>query len=52
METFITVAEAAEKWELTNRKKLQLYCNEGSIAGAIKRSGIWLIPSGAIDQLE
>ena len=47
METFITVAEAAEKWELTNRR-VQLYCNEGRIAGAIKRSGIWLIPSGAI----
>lgn len=47
MESYITVAEAAEKWEVTTRR-IQLYCKEGRIPGAIKQSGIWLIPTTAI----
>lgn len=47
MDNFMTVAEAAEKWEITKRR-VQLYCNEGRIPGVIKHSGIWLIPSGSI----
>lgn len=47
MESFITVAEAAKKWDITNRR-VQLYCNEGRIPGAVKQSGIWIIPSDSI----
>ncbi len=47
METFITVAEAAEKWGLTNRR-VQLFCSEGRISGAVKRGGVWCIPIGAM----
>lgn len=47
MESFITVEEAAKKWDITNRR-VQLYCNEGRILGAVKHSGIWLIPSDSL----
>lgn len=47
MDNFMTVAEAAQKWEITNRR-VQLYCNEGRIPGVTKHSGIWLIPSDSI----
>jgi DNA (cytosine-5)-methyltransferase 1 len=46
MQTYISTAEAADKWELTERR-VQLYCKEDRIPSAIKQSGIWLIPSDA-----
>jgi len=45
--TYISTQEAAIKWGITKRR-VQLYCNEGRIPGAIKQSGVWLIPSDAI----
>lgn len=47
MNSFITAAEAAAKWDITARR-VQLYCAENRIPGAVKHSGIWLIPSDAI----
>ena len=47
MQKYISTAEAAEKWELTVRR-VQLYCNEERIPGAVKQSGVWLVPSDAI----
>lgn len=46
MEQYISVAETAERWELTTRR-IQLLCNEGRISGAKKQSGVWMIPSTA-----
>ena len=46
METLISVADAAEKWNITPRR-VQMLCNNGRIAGVIKQSGIWLIPKNS-----
>ena len=46
METFISVAEAAEKWGITPRR-VQILCNDGRIAGATKQSGVWIIPNNS-----
>ena len=45
--TFLSTREVSEKWGVTARR-VQLYCSEGRIPGAIKQSGVWLIPSDAI----
>ena len=47
MDSYITAAEAAAKWDITARR-VQLYCSEDRIPGAVKHSGIWLIPSDAM----
>ncbi len=46
MEQYLSVADAAERWALTTRH-IQTLCNEKRINGAIKQSGVWLIPSNA-----
>ena len=46
MEQYLSVADTAEKWNLTARR-IQVLCNENRINGAIKQSGVWLIPSSA-----
>lgn len=46
METLISVAEAAKKWNITSRR-VQILCNNGRIAGATKQSGVWLIPNNS-----
>ena len=43
---FINVQEAAEKWELEERR-ITMLCRDGKIIGAIKENGIWLIPVNA-----
>ena len=43
---FINVQEAAEKWELDERR-ITMLCRDGKIIGAIKENGIWLIPVNA-----
>lgn len=40
---FMTVKEAAGKWELTERM-VKYYCKAGRFLGAIKIFGVWLIP--------
>ncbi len=46
MDKYISVLEASKKWELTQRR-VQILCNNSRIDGAIKQSGVWLIPSDA-----
>ena len=46
MSVYISVAEMAERWQLTVRR-VQVLCNQQRIQGAIKQSGIWLIPFDA-----
>ena len=37
---FLSVAQTAEKWEMTPRR-VQVLCNEGRIDGAQKVGNIW-----------
>mgnify|MGYP002678067811 FL=1 len=46
MEKYISVAETAERWNVSPRR-IQILCNENRIKGAKKQSGIWFIPCGA-----
>ena len=43
MTGFITVKEAAQRWDITPRR-IQILCNEERIVGAVKQAGVWLIP--------
>lgn len=43
---YMSVKEAAEKWGTTVRS-VQNYCIDGRIDGAVKISGIWVVPEGA-----
>ena len=46
MEKYISVAETAERWNVSPRR-IQILCNENRIKGAKKQSGVWFIPCGA-----
>lgn len=46
MDLLVSVSEIAKKWGVTERR-IQLYCAHERIPGAIKRSGVWLIPASA-----
>ena len=46
IEGYITVREAAEKWNLHVRS-VQLMCSEGRIPGIVKFGRAWAIPSDA-----
>ncbi len=43
---YITVKEAAKKWDLSVRR-LQTMCNEGMIEGVMKFGHAWAIPIDA-----
>ena len=43
---FITIKQAAAKWDLTPRR-VQMLCKEGKINGAQKWGNTWQIPSDA-----
>ena len=43
---FITVKQAAEKWNLSERR-LQTMCNDGVIPGVMKFGHAWAIPEDA-----
>lgn len=43
---YITIKEAAEKWNLSVRR-VQTICNEGMIKGIIKFGHAWAIPKDA-----
>ena len=43
---YMTLKEAAEKWGVTSRR-VNYYCAAGSIPGAVKMAGVWLIPKNA-----
>lgn len=43
MEKYMSVLEISERWGITPRRT-QILCNQNRISGAIKQSGVWLIP--------
>ncbi len=43
---YMTVQEAAKKWELSERR-VQKLCGENRIDGVVRLSRVWLIPKGA-----
>ena len=43
---YISVAEAAERWQLSERR-VQKFARDGRIPGAKKFSGSWAIPEDA-----
>lgn len=45
MEKYISVLEISERWNITPRR-IQILCNQNRIKGAVKQSGVWLIPYG------
>jgi len=46
MNKYLSATEIAERWDLTVRR-VQILCNQQRVIGAIKQSGIWLIPFSA-----
>ena len=44
---YITVSEAAKKWNVSNRL-VQKYCTDGRIDGAKKFGGSWGIPCSSV----
>ncbi|MCM1257959.1 MAG: DNA cytosine methyltransferase [Roseburia sp.] len=46
MQEYLTAIETAERWNITTRR-VQVLCNQNRISGAIKESGVWLIPFSA-----
>jgi DNA (cytosine-5)-methyltransferase 1 len=46
MDKYVSVIEMAKKWDITPRR-IQILCNENRICGAVKQSGVWLIPADA-----
>lgn len=45
MRGYLTAIETAERWNITTRR-VQILCNQNRVSGAIKESGVWLIPYG------
>lgn len=43
---FISVVEIAQKWKIT-RRRVQVLCNQGRIAGAKKIGTVWIVPQNA-----
>lgn len=43
---YITLKEASDKWGVTPRR-INYYCTDGRIPGALKVATIWLIPKDA-----
>ena len=48
---YFTSLEIAKKWGISSRR-VTILCNEGRIAGAIMKSGVWLIPCNASKPVE
>ena len=46
MLSFISAKEAAEKWEISQRR-VAILCAEGRIEGAMMVGNMWIIPSNA-----
>lgn len=43
---YLSVAQIAEKWDMTPRR-VQVLCNEGRIVGAQRVGNVWTIPENA-----
>ena len=46
MEGYMTIKQAAEKWDVTPRR-IQKLCTDGRIEGAMKFGRDWAIPADA-----
>lgn len=46
MQEYKTTDIAAENWGISKRR-VQVLCSEGRVAGAIKHGGVWAIPINA-----
>jgi len=42
---FLTTAEYAKIWKVSQRR-VEIYCKEGRIKGAVLKGKTWLIPEG------
>ncbi|MCI8672520.1 MAG: helix-turn-helix domain-containing protein, partial [Lachnospiraceae bacterium] len=40
---YMTVKQAAEKWEISDRR-VRILCAEGKVSGAIREGRRWMIP--------
>jgi hypothetical protein len=43
---YVTTKELSEKWNISQRR-IQIYCKENRIDGAVLKGNIWLIPEKA-----
>lgn len=48
---YITVREAADKWNITERW-VQKLCEENRIKGAVRFSRVWMIPKDACKPID
>ena len=44
---YMTISEAAEKWNISNRR-IQTLCAQGRIEGAVRLECCWLLPKEAL----
>lgn len=43
---FLSISQIAEKWGISKRR-IQVLCSKGRIAGAMKVGTVWVIPADA-----
>ena len=43
---YLTTKELSEKWKISQRR-IQIYCKENRIQGAVLKGSVWLIPENA-----
>ena len=43
---FMTIKDASDRWGITPRR-ISTLCNKGRIDGAVKASGVWILPADA-----
>ena len=48
---YLSVAQTAEKWEMTPRR-VQVLCNQGRIEGAQRVGNVWTIPETAVKPID
>jgi len=48
---YISVVEAAKKWNIT-RRRVQVLCGQGRIDGAKKIGTVWIVPTEAIKPVD
>lgn len=48
---FMTTSEAAKMWGISQRR-VNAYCQEGRIEGAVYKGAMWLLPSNAMKPID
>lgn len=43
---YLTTKELSEKWKIS-QSRIQIYCKENRIQGAVLKGSVWLIPENA-----